>query len=244
MVPDYCVGESKRTLFDYLLYKQHCLGKDVNSFNISINRIYEETGIKKTKTKKILYEFESAGWLKVSKGSFLNNPHTNLFVDYAVLTNHLDKYIKTGTPTYDYFIKIMQKYADIQTINEEEINEIRDRLQTVFDARFSLYNEHHTKKYQHKMIPLTPGGKEKIMQYLRDKWCYQLNSDDKLYKGFVAFSDAILYKKIETKDPIITYLWKDDSGHYVNVQNNYNTAVTYDYFNPEEYPDECGINPP
>ena len=250
IAPDYILSPSERTLFDWVLYTQHFLGKDANSFNSSIRRISEATGLNKTKIKTTLEKFAADGWLTISKGFWKNNQHTNIYADYGALIYEgngkkapLKKYIKNGTGTYHEVELFLCKWLKIQAIEDGEINAIVESLQTVFDARLQMYNEHHKQKYSRAQLPLTPEGKQKIKQFIRDRWSNNFPLDNNaLATGFVQFADAILYKKVSTSDPINTYLWKDESGRYEHVELNHNTAVTYEYLNPEDYPEESGLN--
>ena len=256
MIPDYLMSESERTMFDWLLTQQHFFAKDIFAFNMSVRRIVEMTGIKKTKVKSILDKFSKDGWLIVSKGNWKNNPHTNLFVDFGLLIKEkqtgnkivtiLEKYIKKESETYNNLDSWLREQQELQIIDDDEVNDVIDKLQGVLDARIDFYNEHHANKIIHKALPLSDGGERRIRQFIRDSWWFGFESDyndekSKLIIGFVSFCDCLLAKKIKTNDPVKTYLWKSDNGRYECVEGNYSAACNYDYLNPVDYPDYCGI---
>ena len=191
-LPDYVADANERTLFDWLIFQQHYLGKDIFSFNFPVRRIVEATGVKKAKVRALLKKFAEEGWLRVELTTYKKNKYTNIFVDYATLVCVLGNYIKSGSPTYSDLGSWLVENKQVQAIKDEIVEEIVNELREIFDYRLAFWNEHHQQKHIYEPLPLTDDGVTRIRRYIRDCQAMGVNDDyAKLTEGFNAFCRQI-----------------------------------------------------
>lgn len=231
-LPDYVADANERTLFDWLIFQQHYLGKDIFSFNFPVRRIVEATGVKKAKVRALLKKFAEEGWLLVEICTYKKNKYTNIFVDYKKLVQVLEKHIKLGTPTYSDLGSWLVENKQVQAIKDEIVEEIVKEFREIFDSRLDFWNEHHHQKSWNKDLTLTLEGEMRIKRYIRDSKAMGVKDYYvKLTEGFKAFCDAYFSCKLDTNDPISTFLYKSPDGEYVHVNGNYSVVVC----NPEYF---------
>lgn len=244
-IKDYALDNDERTMFDWLVIKQHDFGVS-KPFRHSISQIEEATLLSKYLQNRILGKFKELGFLTVGKEFYQNNPYRSFFIDYSILTNPevLGKIVREGTETYSNLLALFKEWAKEQaqsrkpaTKKQQKAAEDKSKatdalyicLNAKWDERRQMYNNGELtgkKPKRGKSKTSLPKSKNVVMLLGKLLDVYEQQA---ISNAFTAFSDAVLKDEVRCSAPL-SYFLKCEGGDFPVVNqnlDNFNTQYSY-----------------
>lgn len=235
-VKDYKLSNDERTLFDWLVLKQHDFGVG-KTFRHSIPQVESATLVKRWTQEKTFQHFSDLGFLTVDTEFYQNNPYRSFYVDFSILIipEVLGSIVREGSETYANLLTLFSEWADEQSkamerpaiterkSAEEEnqaVDELYKMLNGVWIDRIKKFNSGWLtgEEPDHKKSPASLSYGKNTMRILGK---VRLIYDDKSIKyAFTAFVDSILKKEVNVDRNILLYFLKNNEGDYIVVNKN------------------------
>ena len=236
---DFLIGNDERVFLDWLIYNQIKFGIG-KPFRHSIAEIQKETHITRFSQAKILGKF--AVFVCVEITYYQNNSYTTYSVNFELLCEHLAKFIKGGTPTFDLYMGQIKAWAkeqrksaktpskrmvNMKVEQEAEANAMIDVLNEVWHERITMYNNG-------ELTAEAPSRHKTPVQLARTKnaintltHIMETYNADSIRCAFIAFADDVLKGEIKPEKQLLYFVKSDGDGY--PVMENYLAKFNADY---------------